>query len=113
MVAGSVWKVLGNEIAGRGKPQINTIASAVALAVHIPLNLVLVPRIGIAGAALAMSVAYTVTAVMLLIYFRRISGSSLVNSVLVRPGDFKLYGQIISAVWRRLSGVRERPAAVE
>ncbi|MDD5082214.1 MAG: oligosaccharide flippase family protein [Dehalococcoidales bacterium] len=113
MVAGSVWKVLGNEIAGRGKPQINTIASAVALAVHIPLNLVLVPRIGIVGAALAMSVAYTVTAVMLLIYFRRISGSSLVNSVLVRPGDFKLYGQLISAVWRRLSSVRERPAAVE
>ncbi len=53
-------KVLTNEIAGRGYPHYNSINSGLALVLTVVLDLVLIPRYGVFGAALASSIAYTV-----------------------------------------------------
>jgi O-antigen/teichoic acid export membrane protein len=53
-------KVLTNEIAGRGYPQYNSFNAGVALILTVIFDLILIPRIGILGAALASSIAYTV-----------------------------------------------------
>jgi O-antigen/teichoic acid export membrane protein len=52
-------KVLTNEIAGRGYPHYNSLNAALALVVTVVLDLVLIPRYGVLGAALASSAAYT------------------------------------------------------
>lgn len=52
-------KVLSNEIAGRGYPQYNSINSGVALILTVILDLLLIPRLGITGASIASTVAYT------------------------------------------------------
>lgn len=52
-------KVLTNEIAGRGHPHYNSLNAALALVVTVVLDLVLIPRYGVLGAALASSIAYT------------------------------------------------------
>lgn len=52
-------KVLTNEIAGRGYPHYNSLNSGLALVLTIALDLVLIPRYGVVGAALASSIAYT------------------------------------------------------
>jgi len=52
-------KVLTNEIAGRGYPHYNSINAGLALVVTVVLDLVLIPRYGVLGAALASSIAYT------------------------------------------------------
>jgi O-antigen/teichoic acid export membrane protein len=52
-------KVLANEIAGRGYPKYNSINSGLALVLTIVLDLVLIPRYAVLGAALASSLAYT------------------------------------------------------
>jgi O-antigen/teichoic acid export membrane protein len=52
-------KVLTNEIAGRGYPHYNSVNSGLALIITVVLDLLLIPRYGIVGAALASSIAYT------------------------------------------------------
>jgi O-antigen/teichoic acid export membrane protein len=51
-------KVLTNEIAGRGYPHYNSFTSGVALILTVLFDLILIPRFGIIGAALASSIAY-------------------------------------------------------
>jgi O-antigen/teichoic acid export membrane protein len=53
-------KVLTNEIAGRGYPHYNSVNSGLALVITVVLDLLLIPRYGVVGAALASSVAYIV-----------------------------------------------------
>jgi O-antigen/teichoic acid export membrane protein len=53
-------KVLTNEIAGRGYPQYNSINAGIALILTVIFDLILIPRYGILGAAVASSIAYTV-----------------------------------------------------
>ena len=52
-------KVLTNEIAGRGNPQYNSINAGLALVITVILDLLLIPKYGVLGAALASSTAYT------------------------------------------------------
>ncbi len=53
-------KVLTNEIAGRGFPHYNSINAGLSLLVTIAMDVLLIPRYGVAGAALAASIAYGV-----------------------------------------------------
>jgi len=52
-------KVLTNEIAGRGYPEYNSINSGLALILTIILDLILIPRYGVIGAAMASSISYS------------------------------------------------------
>jgi O-antigen/teichoic acid export membrane protein len=52
----------------------NTAIAFVSLIFTVVLDLVLIPRIGIAGAAFASSVSYTVTSLMSLVIFIKLSG---------------------------------------
>ena len=105
VVALSICKVLSNEITGRGKPMINTTAAGVSLAVNIPLNLLLIPSMGIAGAALASTISYTMTAVIVLVAFIRISKNSLFDTVVIKPRDLEIYRGMLAksrfSFWRK------------
>ncbi len=65
-------KVLTADIAGRGFPHYNSINAAIALAVTLVLDLLLIPRLGILGAAIGSSVAYAVILGVALLFHRRI-----------------------------------------
>lgn len=108
IVALSICKVLSNEITGRGKPMINTAAAGVSLAVNIPLNLLLIPRIGIAGAALASTISYTVTAILVLIAFMRISKNSLIDTIIIKPEDLRIYAGALAMGWSLAFGNNRR-----
>jgi len=66
-------KVLTNEIAGRGYPQYNSISSGLGLIVTVGLDLLLIPRFGILGAALASTAAYTTTFGAAIAFYRKVS----------------------------------------
>lgn len=68
---------------------INTVAAGISLAVNIPLNVLFIPRMGIAGAALASTVSYTLTAVVALAAFLKISGNTLWDTIVIKPRDLK------------------------
>jgi O-antigen/teichoic acid export membrane protein len=52
-------KVLTNEMVGRGYPQYNSINAGIAFILTVMFDLILIPRLGVLGAALASSISYT------------------------------------------------------
>ncbi|MDQ2673347.1 MAG: polysaccharide biosynthesis C-terminal domain-containing protein [Chloroflexota bacterium] len=69
----TVAKVLASYVGGLGIPLRVALASGSALAVNIIANLVLIPPLGIMGAALASLISYTINATLLLTIASRLS----------------------------------------
>ena len=70
-------KVLLNEIAGRGYPQYNSIVSGTTLVITIVLDLLLIPKYSVLGAAIASSVAYTMIFILSLWFYLKVRGQHL------------------------------------
>jgi len=69
----SVTNVLATYILGIGKPGFNTVISFVALIFTVVLNVVLIPRYGISGAAAASSISYIILSCLTLVIFVKLS----------------------------------------
>jgi O-antigen/teichoic acid export membrane protein len=95
VVALGVAKTLTSNLAGRGKPQFGTYASFISLAVNIPLNLLLIPKWGISGAAFASSIAYIIATLVVIISFTKISKKPWQDILFVKRSDFKYYKNLI------------------
>jgi O-antigen/teichoic acid export membrane protein len=91
----SLGKVLVTELLAQEKPRYTVWASGIAAVVNIAANLLLVPRMGISGAALASSISYTVLSVILMWLFVRETGVPW-KAFLIRQSDFAAY----SVLWR-------------
>jgi O-antigen/teichoic acid export membrane protein len=57
--------------------------------VNVLLNLILIPRWGIAGAAVAHTLSYATAAFLLVVVFVRESGRSMAETVLVTPAEMR------------------------
>lgn len=95
VIALSICKVLSNEIAGRGKPMINTYAAIISLVINIPLNVIFIPQMGIVGSALASSISYFVTTIIVLVSFLKISKSSISDTLILKKEDIKMYKEFL------------------
>jgi O-antigen/teichoic acid export membrane protein len=83
-VALGVSKVLSGYISGLGRPEPVGIIAMVALGVNVLLNVVLIPPLGIAGAALASMLSYSLHATLTVWLASRLSGARAVE--FVTPG---------------------------
>lgn len=95
IVALSIWKVLINDLTGRGYPQYRTYSTVVSLFLTIGLDFLLIPSWGIKGAAVATSVAYGVSSLLSLYWFIRLSGAGLRDLFVLRMEDLRYYGEMI------------------
>jgi O-antigen/teichoic acid export membrane protein len=84
-------RVLANDIAGRGRPMLNTYVGMPTLVTNLILNVFWIPRYGITGAAWASTVSYSLTLVARLFLYCRISGNSWTKVVFPQRGDWTLY----------------------
>ncbi len=91
----SAAKILSSDFSGRDKRLYQTAATGVAFALNVGLCFLWIPARGIEGAAWASTAAYTLQSVLMLAFFRRLSGKSVVESTLVRGEDFALYGRTL------------------
>src|SRR5262249_37788878 len=85
----SLYLILTRLYTSRHRQEINIFAATVALAINISLNLFLIPRFGIVGAASASGVSYSVAATILLLVFRRESGTPVGRTVLVQRSEIR------------------------
>jgi len=100
-------KTISADLAGRGKPEIGTLAAFISLAINIPLNLLLIPRWGISGAAFASTVAYSLATIVLIVAFTKISKTSWGDTLLIKRSDFQVYSDLLSGfIGRVKSGKR-------
>lgn len=98
----SFAKVLTSDLAGRGRPEFGTLAAFVSLAVNIPMNLLLIPRWGISGAAFASSTAYCLATIVVLTSFSRLTKTAWRDLLLMKARDFMIYSEICTRRRRRL-----------
>jgi O-antigen/teichoic acid export membrane protein len=100
VVALSVHKVVSGDLLGQGLPQYPTYTSAVALVVTLVGDVVLIPRWGILGAAVASTLAYTIQTVLLLWLYRRVRTWNWRELLVPQRGDAILYRRLIGRLRR-------------
>jgi len=103
----SLYQILTRNFTSRNRQQVNIVAAALALGVNVTLNLLLIPRLGIAGAALATAVSYTLAALLLLFVFVRESGATVRGTIVIRAADLASYPRMLAAAGSRLRGARD------
>ena len=90
-IALSISQVLSNDLIGRGRPELGMYATFLSLVATIILDFALIPTLGVSGAALASTVAYSLGALAILYLFVRISGNSFRDTLIVRASDLRMY----------------------
>ena len=67
----SIYKIIGIILVSQGKRVVNFVSLAISASVNVVLNYLMIPKIGMMGAAIASIASYTICAIILLFYFRR------------------------------------------
>lgn len=83
----AIYKVLTRNFTSRNRQQVSILASAVALALNLGLDWVLIPQWGVVGAAVASTVGYTAAGVVLLAFFLREAGIGWREALLPRVDE--------------------------
>ena len=91
VVAFSLSRIMANDIAARGRPILNAYVAGGTLVVNVLLNLLLIPRHGIEGAAGASTVSCLVALIARLFIYCRLSGNAWRCVLLPQRGDWSLY----------------------
>ncbi len=86
----SMSKVMTGYFSGKGEPQFGSISSAGAFLVTIVGNFLLIPRLGIDGAAITSSISYSVGAAIVLYYFLKRTPLSMTSLFVFRKSDMTL-----------------------
>ncbi|PIR20620.1 MAG: hypothetical protein COV45_05320 [Deltaproteobacteria bacterium CG11_big_fil_rev_8_21_14_0_20_47_16] len=92
--------VLQHYYYGIGQPSVPTRAISTAAIINIVLNVVLIPHIGITGAAISSFVSYLLYSTWLVIAFLRKNKTSLQELILPRKSDFKILIQSLRSIRR-------------
>jgi O-antigen/teichoic acid export membrane protein len=100
----SLYQILSRNFTSRNRQQVNIVAAVVALGVNVALALALIPRFGIAGAAVSTAVSYTLAALILLATFVHESGASVRATIVIRAADLATYPRLLVAAGSRLRG---------
>ena len=98
IVAGSGARILANDIAARGRPELNMYFSIIVVIINITGNILLIPIYGLVGAAVATSSAYLLNFLLRLVVYKRISGNGLMNSILLTTDDIM---NVVTALKRK------------
>lgn len=83
-----IYKILTRNFTSRNRQQITVATGLIGLVLNVGLNLILIPRMGIAGAALATTSSYTTTSFLLLFFFLKESGYGFRDSLFIKHSDF-------------------------
>ncbi|MDP9239001.1 MAG: polysaccharide biosynthesis C-terminal domain-containing protein [Chloroflexota bacterium] len=97
-------KVLTSYIFSQGRPLVNTMITLVSLVVTVIALFALVPAFGVKGAAAASSLAYCAHFAAALHAYRRIARQPVLEAVIPRPSDARLYVDAVRGLFARMSG---------
>lgn len=86
----SMWKIFANDLIAQGLPIKYSLTSAIALVTMIILNLLLIPKFGINGAALASTVSYVAAAVSIMYIYMRLTGNCVRDLIVPKYSDIVL-----------------------
>lgn len=83
----SLYLILTRNFTSRNRQEVNILAAALALGINITLNWLLIPWLGVIGAAISSGVSYTVASTVLLVAFVRESDHGFADVLMFRRSD--------------------------
>jgi O-antigen/teichoic acid export membrane protein len=101
VVAYSIVSLLASYVIARGAPGKAAAALVAGLVINLAANAVLIPLLGMNGAALASTISYTSTALLVLLLYRALSGQGIRDTLILRRSD-------VSARWADLRSMMGR-----
>jgi O-antigen/teichoic acid export membrane protein len=99
----SLYVLLSRDFTARDRQMINVIAAYIALGGNIGLNVYLIPRYGILGAAIGTSASYTAAAVLLYGFFLRESGLPWYAPLVLQREDITRWKRLATELASRRS----------
>jgi len=96
VVAMGLYKVLSRNFSSRNKQEVSIAVASLSLMVNVGLDLALIPRLGLIGAAVSSGVAYLIAGGLLLGAFYRVSGLSIREVLCLHRADLDMYGRFVS-----------------
>lgn len=102
-VAFSVAKVISSDLAGRGKPIVDNYVGLFSTVLNVILNIFLIPKMGILGAAWASSITYVLGTFMILAIYTKVSKNRLGDVLIIKKNDLRFYINIAKMVKERFT----------
>jgi O-antigen/teichoic acid export membrane protein len=93
-----ISRILFTYFNGKGRTEINVYAPLLSMILNFVLNIILIPRYGIAGAAFASLISYILMAMVLLVLFVHMSQVSLRNTLVINKSDLAGYRKLAGAI---------------
>jgi O-antigen/teichoic acid export membrane protein len=90
-LAFSGWRILSYDIYARGKPMINTWITGFSAVLNTVLNIIYIPKFGIAGAAWATTISYSAMLAVTIYFYGKMSGNRALDIFLIKKSDFVFY----------------------
>lgn len=98
IIIGSVARILANDIAARGHPELNLYTSFATVSANVVANVILIPEMGVTGGAIATTFAYSLNGGLKVWLYTYLSGNRWWASFLVSSEDWRL----LQKVWATL-----------
>lgn len=90
IVALSASRVLANDIAARGKPELNMVLAIIILAINLAGNIFMIPLLGLAGAALSTTASYLIDLFLRLLIHNRFTRLNPLVNLIPQRSDLSL-----------------------
>ncbi|MBA7691238.1 hypothetical protein ES703_99781 [subsurface metagenome] len=100
--------MLHTDLVAQGFPLRYSATAAVSVVTMVILDLVLIPRWGINGAALASTIAYTVATLLIVYWYIRITRNPLKTLFIPESGDFGRYKSLLRSLAASLPNRRTK-----
>lgn len=91
IIAGSASKIIANDIAARGRPELNLYASIIVVAINLLGNIILIPQYGLIGGAFATTIAYLVNLGLRIAIYKSFVPIKLSRLLLVNFSEINSY----------------------
>lgn len=85
----SISKILSADFISRGLPQYSLYVSLLNFCLNIGFNIILIPKMGIAGAALSSTLSYTAALFLQIYFYHKLTDISLTELIVIKNGDLK------------------------
>jgi O-antigen/teichoic acid export membrane protein len=106
IVSLALSRVLANDIAARGRPDLNIYTSLITIMVEVPSIFFLIQPFGVVGAAMASTMAYSAQAITSLVFYARLSKNDWWLSVVPNRSDAEMLMAGLALLRKRVQARR-------
>jgi len=107
-IAASGAGSLCSDLAARGKPMINNYIAIFLIVLNVTLNIILIPKFGIEGAAWATTVSLWAGFIISLIVYDKISGNKIKDVIFLQKSDAVFYKNFLNYFKSRIKPILQK-----